>query len=265
MSRPLLRTGSRGHDVREAQRLLTAAGQDPGPVDGIFGARTDAAVRAFQAAQGLAVDGMVGPLTWAALDAAASGATVDVFWPEVPLLPQTTETNCWAAAAGMVASWDRGTTVDYTRAPDPGRIQGAAAWFDLEIEPAMSLPPSTLHDQLVAHGPLWICANQPFVAGPGFHAVVITGMFGVLDPAGVGLCLYVLDPWDRAHGLPCAPAPHTGAHERGSRYSISYPLHLAELEVAVGVNPGWEWVRVMHARGTRGRMPSPGAATAPID
>lgn len=53
--------------VRELQQQLTARGYSPGAADGIFGNRTDAAVRAFQQANGLAVDGIVGPRTMAAL------------------------------------------------------------------------------------------------------------------------------------------------------------------------------------------------------
>ena len=49
--------------VRTVQRHLRAAGVDPGPVDGRFGSLTEAAVRRFQSARGLAVDGIVGPRT----------------------------------------------------------------------------------------------------------------------------------------------------------------------------------------------------------
>jgi cell wall-associated NlpC family hydrolase len=63
----LLRQGSRGEDVRWVQRRLQVHGIDPGPADGVFGPRTDAAVRAFQRAKGLQVDGIVGPHTTKAL------------------------------------------------------------------------------------------------------------------------------------------------------------------------------------------------------
>nr|CAQ35003.1 hypothetical protein [Photobacterium damselae subsp. piscicida] len=45
--------------TREAQQLLTDLGYDPGPVDGDYGRRTADAVKAFQKAQGLTVDGWV--------------------------------------------------------------------------------------------------------------------------------------------------------------------------------------------------------------
>ena len=56
--------------VRGLQEALTAAGYNPGAADGTFGAQTEAAVAAFQEANGLAVDGRVGPETAAALNAA---------------------------------------------------------------------------------------------------------------------------------------------------------------------------------------------------
>jgi len=52
---PLLR----GDDVTAVQRALRSRGLDPGTVDGVFGPRTAAAVRRFQAGQGLAVTGVV--------------------------------------------------------------------------------------------------------------------------------------------------------------------------------------------------------------
>lgn len=57
-----LRKGSKGDDVRRLQELLGGL-----EVDGIFGRKTEAAVKAYQAANGLKADGIVGPLTWAAL------------------------------------------------------------------------------------------------------------------------------------------------------------------------------------------------------
>ena len=53
--------------VLEIQRALKNAGFDPGPLDGISGDKTKAAIRSFQAARGLTADGIVGPLTSAAL------------------------------------------------------------------------------------------------------------------------------------------------------------------------------------------------------
>jgi len=65
-----LKRGMTGSDVVVLQTKLTQAGYECGPFDGIFGGATDTAVRAFQQAQGLVADGIVGAKTWAALDAA---------------------------------------------------------------------------------------------------------------------------------------------------------------------------------------------------
>jgi Putative peptidoglycan binding domain len=68
-------TGDSGDSVKQVQQALTTVGFSPGPVDGTFGPQTKAAVVAFQQANGLTTDGIVGPKTAAALNSAvASGA-----------------------------------------------------------------------------------------------------------------------------------------------------------------------------------------------
>jgi Putative peptidoglycan binding domain len=59
--------GSRGAEVREIQDKLRKLNYYHGPLDGEFGGGTDAAVRSFQRAKELKIDGRVGPKTWTAL------------------------------------------------------------------------------------------------------------------------------------------------------------------------------------------------------
>ena len=59
-------------DTRTIQQTLKKQGFDPGGIDGEMGPNTKAAIRAFQKAHGLEVDGVVGPKTMAALVAAAA-------------------------------------------------------------------------------------------------------------------------------------------------------------------------------------------------
>ena len=62
-----LRKGDRGADEKTLQTLLTKAGYTVA-VDGIFGAKTLEAVKAYQADHGLTVDGVVGKATWSELN-----------------------------------------------------------------------------------------------------------------------------------------------------------------------------------------------------
>ncbi len=115
LSRPTIKKGSYGWNVREVQTCLQL------DVDGDFGSKTDAAVKDFQRGKSLTADGIVGPQTWGALDAEFD---LPPYPPPMPpaFLPETIlEIKACAEASPVYRySWnDRG------RAP-PGYIVGMA-------------------------------------------------------------------------------------------------------------------------------------------
>jgi hypothetical protein len=62
-----VKLGDHGNAVKELQRALRSLGFTVGTIDGIFGASTERALIAFQTAHHLSPDGVLGPLTRAAL------------------------------------------------------------------------------------------------------------------------------------------------------------------------------------------------------
>jgi peptidoglycan hydrolase-like protein with peptidoglycan-binding domain len=78
MAHPTIQKGSQGEAVKLAQTRLKQRAYDLGPIDGIFGPKTEAAVKAYQTDRHppkpltvsfpLAIDGVVGPKTWFRLD-----------------------------------------------------------------------------------------------------------------------------------------------------------------------------------------------------
>jgi len=66
--------GSSGSVVRQIQTNLKKWGYYTGEVDGVFGSRTEAAVKKFQQRNGLSVDGKVGPQTLSALGISAGSS-----------------------------------------------------------------------------------------------------------------------------------------------------------------------------------------------
>lgn len=63
----MLKSGSSGEEVERLQKRLAAAGFDPGTPDGVFGPKTEAALKAFQESAGITADGIAGPQTNAKL------------------------------------------------------------------------------------------------------------------------------------------------------------------------------------------------------
>lgn len=94
----ILASGSTGSDVISVQTRLKALGYYTGTVDGKYGSGTIAAVKAFQASNGLKVDGKTGSGTFAALfgsSAISSGSA----------------SSTASSTAGKLQSGDRGTAV----------------------------------------------------------------------------------------------------------------------------------------------------------
>lgn len=103
---PVLQLGSTGPDVKALQQKLKDLGFDPNGVDGNFGAGTEKAVIAFQQSNGLQTDGVVGPGTQAALDAAATAITGDA---SVTPVGDGSNTASSATGVGPVGSASTGT------------------------------------------------------------------------------------------------------------------------------------------------------------
>lgn len=59
-----IRYDTYGSDVLAGQYVLKDTGHSPGSIDGRFGYYTEKAVRGYQSANGLTVDGVVGSITW---------------------------------------------------------------------------------------------------------------------------------------------------------------------------------------------------------
>ncbi|NND01726.1 MAG: peptidoglycan-binding protein [Acidimicrobiia bacterium] len=76
----MLRNGSQGDEVMALQKSLMAMGMNPGTPDGIFGPKTEAAVKQAQERGGVTADGIWGPASQAAFDemkAKMSGAGLE--------------------------------------------------------------------------------------------------------------------------------------------------------------------------------------------
>ena len=90
VTRPMIKSGSTGEYVIEAQKKLIVAGYDLGKsgADGKFGAKTTTAVKAFQKANGLKADGIIGKDTWTALDNVSEDAqpVVSLYTVTIPHL-----------------------------------------------------------------------------------------------------------------------------------------------------------------------------------
>ncbi len=229
----LLMFGSHGVDVAELQLRLNLK-STPGPVlvvDGAFGSKTQAAVKAFQANARLKPDGVAGTDTQAAL---AQGLAITRIHHAVTHIAQPTDTTCWAASTAMMTRSSVPTVLAKTPAAmllpngslrnssgsDQAVVTGAAygALHGLRCFPPQSwsvdgflgaLKPSPLMIDMLWNANEYT-ANR---ASPG-HMVVISAAVSDNNPNGERTHLLVLDPWK----------PHWGRI-----YWVSYAAWVAEV------------------------------------
>jgi peptidoglycan hydrolase-like protein with peptidoglycan-binding domain len=160
----MLRLGSRGDDVAALQQILSDLGFSPGPIDGVFGRLTDAAVRAFQTAHGLVADGIVGPQTRAALagdagtgDALDGGADFD---------------TCNSPNSGTACESIRGL-----RAGAPLNASAAEEWRDIVTQ---AFTERGLQDQIENALAIVACESlaDPFITTPSSpDGAYVVGLF----------------------------------------------------------------------------------------
>ena len=139
--------------TKSLQAGLIAAGHDPGPVDGVAGPRTVAALRAFQLAHGVPPDGIVGAQTSALL-----GRTPP--WFDLALGLLGTRERAGAADNPVILGWAKALGLAYAG--------DSVAWCGLVVAQCLA---ATLPGQALPAQPLWARAwthfGQPVAPAPG--------------------------------------------------------------------------------------------------
>jgi hypothetical protein len=178
-----------GDDVRLVQQRLADLGYGQvGVVDGIFGPATDAAVRAFQQQQGLEVDGIVGPQTWARLfNAVAPTATLH---PIVVVGPN------WLLGASSNAGWVAGpAAAGWLTGGERYQVAGAAPVTGAKLERnrdictdtfTVELTPALNAGQTVAVAGDWVLTpRQPVDEDSAAYEQVVAAVLqaqGIAEP-----------------------------------------------------------------------------------
>ncbi len=210
----LLKLGSRGPLVTTLQKALNTKLR-PSPnlaPDGVFGANTDRAVKAFQAQEWLVVDGQAGVCTQNALYGNESYPPV---LHRIPFIPQPTNTTCWAASTAMMTNssvatvkmktpqdmWSDQAGLLNSSETDDAMTSGNryAKIHGLRCNPPMSWSLGKLRSSL-QRGPLmfdmlWDVNGYLAGVGSSGHMICVVGIRGDDDPSGKGTTLRLHDPW----------------------------------------------------------------------
>jgi uncharacterized protein (TIGR02594 family) len=160
--------------ILELQTALKSAGFDPGPLDGIAGSKTRAAIRAFQDKNGLEVDGIAGPKTQAKLlgkKGTAAGAVVGA--GEIPPdLPWMAEAKRLIGVTETPGSANNSQILGWADQAGIGYSSDETAWCGLFVAHCVT---ATLPDEPLPANPLgarqWLKFGQ--AVPPQFGAALV--------------------------------------------------------------------------------------------
>jgi uncharacterized protein (TIGR02594 family) len=148
--------------IRDIQEALVRAGFGPGPIDGIWGRATLAAVKAFQAREGLEADGIVGPQTMAALQRVAAGK------PLAPPLPWMEEATRLIYTRELAGPGNNPAILDWAERLDLAYAGDDVPWCGLFVGHCIG---ATLPSELLPNGLLlaqsWRRFGDPTTARRG--------------------------------------------------------------------------------------------------
>ena len=135
--------GSKGSSVTELQKLLNNNGYGL-TVDGIYGAKTQAAVKDYQQKNGLAVDGIVGSNTWGALTAANTTQPA----PSTGTSTPTTTTPATSTTAPTTTTTPATTAPNAATTPTTAAQDTSFKYDDYKPSDAVAQAEALLNQQL---------------------------------------------------------------------------------------------------------------------
>lgn len=169
----VLRKGDRGPQVTTLQERLKTLSYSVGWVDGVFGRRTQHAVMAFQHDNHIAVDGIVGPVTWRTL------RTADKL--DDPERETLTAKDLAARGSRTIANAERGKALALQTGTAGGLAVGGGLAFP----------------QTVAAIPAWLAGVRAFSDDLKTQLDWATSPQGLLTLLGLGAIIYGLRVYAR--------------------------------------------------------------------